>query len=72
MASDSRLLIVEQVLENPPAMVPALMNVGMLNVGGKERTLEDFHALLEGTGLKMSQTYTDKMSQDVILECVKI
>ncbi|KND92354.1 Demethylsterigmatocystin 6-O-methyltransferase [Tolypocladium ophioglossoides CBS 100239] len=55
MAEDSRLLIVEQVLGNPPSPLAAAADVYMSTLGGKERTLEGFEAIASLAGLRIAK-----------------
>ncbi len=45
MAQDSRLLIVEQILSDPPSALGAAADMFMATIGGKERTLQNFHEI---------------------------
>ncbi len=72
MTNDSRLLIVDQMLDDPPSLIPAIMNAGMLNIGARERTLNGFKKILEGTGLQILKVYRSPASLDAIVECAKI
>lgn len=73
MAADSKLLIVEQVLSNPPAPFAAGTNVMMATIGGKERTREDFEAILSPAGLKIAKisTVSEGNASGSVIECVK-
>jgi hypothetical protein len=52
MAPDSRLLIGETVLSNPPSRPTAMVDLLLSTIGGKERTVEGFNKVAERTGLK--------------------
>lgn len=54
MATDSRLLIQEDVLDNPPSQLASVLDFMMLGFGGKERTLEKWSALVGTAGLRIS------------------
>ncbi len=71
MAPDSRLLVSDQVLVNPPPMSAAVFNLSIMNMAGTERTRDGFDALLASAGLRILDAWPDKNSHDVILECVK-
>ncbi|KAK0620413.1 O-methyltransferase-domain-containing protein, partial [Immersiella caudata] len=58
---DSRILIAEQVIENPPAAYAAFKDYAMLAIGGKERTLEGFKGIAEAAGLEVSGVFRDKV-----------
>lgn len=58
MASDSRLLIAEQILPtlitNPELEANvAVLDVACMVMGGKERTEENFKMVLDGSGLEL-------------------
>lgn len=75
MAEDSRLLIQDHVLENPPLPMNALSDYMVLAVGGKERTLDMWHQLVEAVGLRISlvtrakEPFTHYPCN--VIECVK-
>lgn len=54
MAQDSRLLIQEEILDNPPSQMTSFVDFMMLGLGGKERTLENWSSLFESVGLHIS------------------
>lgn len=54
MADDSRLLIQEDVLENPPHPWAAYLDFMMLGLGGKQRTLKNWEQLLGSVGLRVA------------------
>ncbi|SPO02082.1 uncharacterized protein DNG_04755 [Cephalotrichum gorgonifer] len=68
MAVDSRLLIVETLLGNPPSSFQVAMDLMMLAISGKERTLENFQDILGAAALKIT-----KVSQipggSAVIEC---
>ncbi|TDZ40777.1 Methyltransferase fsa4 [Colletotrichum trifolii] len=70
MAQDSKLLIVEYVLPNPPPPMAAMTDFGMMNIGGKERTTEDWATLVARSGLRIEKIHGLKKRMQV-LECVK-
>ncbi|KAK2745075.1 o-methyltransferase [Colletotrichum kahawae] len=51
MASDSKVLISEMVMSNPPDPLVAMNDFGMLEIGGKERTADDWAELVARAGL---------------------
>ncbi len=71
MASDSKLLIVEQVMSNPPSQFAIATDLVMLTIGGKERTLEGFQALTEAAGLRIENVYRNEGTDAAVVECVK-
>ncbi len=72
MASDSRLLIVEQVMSDPPTPFSAATNIFIGNLGGKERTLDGFHAIASAAGLKIAKVWSNPGTEAAIIECVKL
>lgn len=71
MAPDSRILIAEDVATNPPHPLTAMMDMLMLAVGGKERTLEDFEAVIKEAGLRITSVARSADSPMAVIECVK-
>ncbi|KAF4414313.1 Methyltransferase fsa4 [Colletotrichum fructicola] len=70
MASDSKVLISEMVMSNPPDPLAAMNDFGMLEIGGKERTADDWAELVARAGLKMEGIHgLDKKMQ--VIECIK-
>lgn len=55
MAADSRLLIVETLLGNPPSAMQTAMDLAMLSISGKERTRENFDDITGKAGLKITK-----------------
>ncbi|KAK7739767.1 hypothetical protein SLS53_005737 [Cytospora paraplurivora] len=51
MANDSRLLVQEDVLDNPPNKMASFMDFMMIGFGGKQRTLESWSRLFNAVGL---------------------
>lgn len=71
MAPDSRLLIVEQILDITPHPLTTAGDIVMCTIGGKERTLEGFHLVTKPAGLRISSV-TREMEGDIAsIECVK-
>jgi hypothetical protein len=58
---DSRILVAEQVITNPPPAYAAFKDYAMLAIGGKERTLEGFEEVADKAGLVVSGVYRDKL-----------
>jgi O-methyltransferase domain len=58
MAADSRLLLIERVIGEPNEPDEAkLFDISMLAMlGGRERTSDEYRALLESAGLRMTRT----------------
>ncbi|KAH9225151.1 hypothetical protein K456DRAFT_1852815 [Colletotrichum gloeosporioides 23] len=71
MAGDSRLLIAEQVLDNPPSAPAASLDLLMLTVGGKERTEEMWRDVIAAAGLELADVFSAEGNPHAVLECVK-
>jgi hypothetical protein len=72
MAHDIKVLIVEQILTNPPSPLVAYTDFVMLNIAGKERTLKMFGEIATGAGLKVSNLYMSKSTPVGVVELSKI
>lgn len=72
MAEDSRLLIVEEVLTNPPSPMAAAGDIIMTTLGGKERSLEGFTAITSAAGLKIAKVHPSPGSNVAVIECQKL
>jgi hypothetical protein len=71
MAPDSKVLVGEIVMSNPPARSAAMMDMLLGTIGGKERTIEGFHDIAGRAGLKI--TAVSRGPRDmVIMECEKV
>ncbi|KAI5468151.1 O-methyltransferase [Mariannaea sp. PMI_226] len=71
MADDSRVLIVEQILQDPPLPFAAASDIYMATLGGKERSLQAFHSITSRAGLKIAQVYPSTGSDVAVIECRK-
>ncbi|GKT46256.1 methyltransferase fsa4 [Colletotrichum spaethianum] len=70
MGSDSKVLVVEYVLQSPPTSLGAMTDLCMMNIGGKERTAASWEALVARAGLKIEKIHGLDMKMQVI-ECAK-
>lgn len=70
-APDSKVLIVEQVLTNPPSPLSAYTDVCLINIGGKERTFKNFQDLAARSGLKVVKHWPSSTSVMGVIECKK-
>ncbi|WQF90078.1 Putative O-methyltransferase domain, S-adenosyl-L-methionine-dependent methyltransferase superfamily [Colletotrichum destructivum] len=70
MGWDSKVLVVEYVLQNPPPSVGAMTDFGMMNIGGKERTAADWESVVARAGLKIERIHGLEKKMQVI-ECSK-
>ncbi|KAF7562798.1 hypothetical protein G7046_g1318 [Stylonectria norvegica] len=71
MAQDSRLVIIEQVVGNPPSQMAAHFDFVMLSIGGKERTAKDFERLTKEAGLRVLKIHERAGVPVAAVECVK-
>ncbi|KAF7556981.1 hypothetical protein G7Z17_g1040 [Cylindrodendrum hubeiense] len=72
MSTDSRVLIVEEVLHNPPSPMASATDIFMATLGGKERTLDNFVTIASEAGLRIVETHRCKGSGIAVIECVKV
>ncbi|KAF2832597.1 S-adenosyl-L-methionine-dependent methyltransferase [Ophiobolus disseminans] len=71
MAPDSRLLIGETVLSNPPSRPTAMVDLLLSTIGGKERTIDGFNKIAERAGLKVSGVHRASFGDFSIIEYKK-
>jgi hypothetical protein len=72
MAPDSRLLIVECIMTNPPTPMAAAVDLFMCITAGKERTMEMFERLTADAGLRITHVVPGKTSEMGVIECMKV
>ncbi|KAK3321754.1 O-methyltransferase [Apodospora peruviana] len=73
MAPDSRVLLQEDIMENPPNHMATMLDFMMMGFGGKQRTLQTWEGMLAGAGLQISSISKGKgpWRSLAVLECVK-
>ena len=71
MARDSKLLVGETVLSNPPGRPTAMIDLLLSTIGGKERTIEGFNKVAERAGLKLSGVHKASFGDFSIIEYSK-
>jgi hypothetical protein len=71
MAPDSKLLIGEIVMSNPPKQSAVTMDMLLGTIGGKERTIEGFHDLAFRAGLRITSVHSGPRDM-AIMECEKL
>lgn len=69
MRPDSRCVIVEQVMGNPPSAMSAASDTFMGMMGGKERTLGCWRDVTSRAGLGIKEVYYVKGSEVAVIEC---
>ena len=72
MAPDSRLLIAEQMLADPPKPQATAIDLIMLNIGGKERTRAMFDSVITAAGLEVVGYHSRPRSEHGVLECKRM
>lgn len=73
MNADSRLWVVEYLLESAPGFsVAKLLDIEVLVMGGgRERTIDEYRTLLDSQGLKISKVRSTKRGS-ALLECLAV
>ncbi|KAK8849070.1 Methyltransferase fsa4 [Apiospora arundinis] len=71
MAADSVLLIGETVLTNPPSRPTAMMDILLATIGGKERTIDAFGAVVGRAGLRIKGVCKQEGGDFSYIECIK-
>ncbi|KAK2024514.1 O-methyltransferase [Colletotrichum zoysiae] len=71
MSPDSKLLIAEQVMSNPPSAHAAALDLLMLNVGGKDRTRDAWTKVVFEAGLEIVKIWSSVRDPHAVIECVK-
>jgi len=69
-APDSRVLIAEQLARTPPPAFTCLIDLLMMNFGGKARSKAKFELVAKRAGWKISQTFTDPRTSAGVVELV--
>ena len=69
MAADSRLLIVDVLVDDPPTTRQTTFDMMMLIASGKERTLVNFQRIVGAAGLRITQVspYANLVA---VIECM--
>lgn len=65
----ARVLIMDQIVSDPPSPRSAATDLIMLNIGGKERTAEEFKAVVEGAGLRIVHIHRKDTTEVGVVEC---
>jgi O-methyltransferase domain len=73
MADDSKVVIQEDVMDNPPSNSAAMLDIMMLGFGGKQRTLETWQKVISAAGLQISSVAKGNgpWKSLCVIECVK-
>jgi len=73
LAEDSKVLLQEDVMDNPPSHSAAMLDLMMLGFGGKQRTIEMWEAVVGEAGLKIDKVVrgTGPWKSLSVIECTK-
>ena len=71
-ATDSKVLISEQLLPHEPSIDLAATDIWMMNFGGKRRNERMFSEIASRAGLKICSIFRDKMSDSAVIEMVPL
>lgn len=77
MGTDSRVLICEQLMTDPPTALNVQADLMMLNIGGKERNQKCFEKITQAAGLKIVKIHRLPNAENVkggefaMIECAK-
>lgn len=71
MAPDSKLLIAEYVMSDPPTAFDCMMDFTMIDLGGKERTAKDWAELAARASLRLEKIHGVGREIQVV-ECVRV
>lgn len=73
MADDSKVLLEEDVMDNPPNPMAAMLDMVMLGFGGKQRTLETWEKVTSAAGLQITSVSRGKgpWRSLSVIECAK-
>jgi hypothetical protein len=70
-APDSKILICELIIDNPPTPLVAQTDLVVMNMSGKERSIKMFNQITEKAGLKVVNVHRHKSTPAGVVECVK-
>lgn len=71
-APDSKILICELVIDNPPSPLVAQTDVTVLNMSGKERSIKMFEQITSKAGLKIVKVHRHASTPVGVVECIKV
>lgn len=74
MADDSKLLIMEDIVANPPHTRSTTFDMMMMKVGGKERPLHCWETVTRNAGLVITNVLqgTGQLGYLSVIECMKV
>jgi hypothetical protein len=71
-AMDSKVLVSEELLLSPPSVYNSMLDIFMMNAGGKRRTEAMFGELASRAGLKVTGVFNDKKTDTAVVEMVPV
>ncbi|KAK8225710.1 O-methyltransferase-domain-containing protein [Phyllosticta capitalensis] len=69
MAPESRILLMDHVMQSSPHPIGTTSDLIMMNVGGKERSVQEWHALVEKAELQLVKIWQYPYSSAAVVEC---
>ena len=70
MAADSRLLIVETLLGDQPSALQAALDLAMMAISGKQRTLDNFRDIIGKAALEITKV-CQIPNGSAVIECAR-
>lgn len=67
----ARVLIMDQVLSDPPTPANAAADLVMFNIGGKERSPSMFEYIAEKSGLRVVKIHRSQGTEVGVVECAR-
>ncbi|EKG17904.1 O-methyltransferase family 2 [Macrophomina phaseolina MS6] len=71
MAPESRILITEQVMANPPPPEASCLDLLMMGLGSQERTEKDWYFLADAAGLELVKIWKSPQTAVAVIELTK-
>jgi hypothetical protein len=68
----ARVLIIEQIVSDPPTPGNAAADLIMFNIGGKERSAAQFDHIVGSAGMKVVKIHRIPGSEVGVVECAKL
>lgn len=66
---DARVLIMERIVADPSSPSSAAADMVTLNIGGKERTADNFDAVVERASLNVVRIHRKQTTEVGMVEC---
>ncbi|KAF2140454.1 uncharacterized protein K452DRAFT_359532 [Aplosporella prunicola CBS 121167] len=71
MTPESRILITDQVIPDPPAVIATSTDVLMMQIGARERTVDEWHNLAAKAELEVVKIWQHPSTTVGVIECKK-